>query len=69
MSRRNRVLAVAAATLGPAIGVAALMRGADPPQHDLSDIATGLIQLVVTAVAGALGLVTALAATRRRNRP
>ncbi len=58
---------VAAATVLPAVAVWLLVGWANPPQHDLSDVATGLMQLFFAGLAAVTGLTVALVVTRRRG--
>ena len=65
--RDRRRASVAAGVLGfvvPAIGVYVVLRHAWPQQHDLSDIGTGLLRLMLSLVAGLIGAVVAVVLTR-----
>ena len=65
----TRVLIVVAATVLPAVVVWNGIGWANPLHHDLSDIATGLMQLFFSAFAALAGLVITLVAPRRREGP
>jgi hypothetical protein len=55
------------ATIVPAIAVWEAIGWASPPHHDLSDAATGLMRLFFAVLAAVVGMVTSVAATRRRG--
>jgi hypothetical protein len=42
-----------------------LLRSAWPPQHDLSDIATGVLQILLAFAAGVIGALVVGVLTRR----
>jgi len=52
----------------PLIAVYQLYVSTQPVHHDLSDIGTGLLGVVLGIIAGTLGALVALVATRRRPR-
>lgn len=59
---------VAVSCLAPAVVVYELLGWVWPQQHDLSDIATGLLRLLATFGAGLLGLTIGLVMTRKNRR-
>jgi hypothetical protein len=65
--RGTRAVIVTVATLAPAIAVWLAIGWANPPHHDLSDAATGLMQLLFAGLAALAGLAISAAATRRRG--
>lgn len=65
----KRVIIVVAATVLPAVVVWNWIGWANPLHHDLSDIATGLMQLFFSVFAALAGLVIALVVTRLRGGP
>lgn len=62
-----RVAIVALATFAPAVAIWTAIGWANPPHHDLSDAATGLMQLFFAAIAGLMGLAASVLATRGRG--
>jgi len=63
----TRAVVVVAATVVPAVVVWMWVGSANPPQHDLSDAGTGLMQLLFSALAAGAGLTVAMVTTRRRG--
>lgn len=63
----TRAVVVTVWTIVPALGVWMWFGTAHPPRHDLSDISTGLLQLILSAVVALAGFGTALLVTRRRD--
>jgi hypothetical protein len=55
---------VVAATVVPAVVVWLVVGTLNPPHRDLSDIATGLMQLGLSVLAAAAGFVVSLVVTR-----
>lgn len=68
MGRASRILVAVLAFVAPALAVYELLGVAWPPQHDLSDIGTGLIRLMAALGAGVAGLVVRLLFTRASRR-
>ena len=67
MRRAARAAVVALATIAPAVAVWEAIGWSNPPHHDLSDAATGLMQVLFAGLAALIGLATSVALTRRRG--
>jgi hypothetical protein len=65
MSGPLRAAAIAVGFLIPSVIVYVLLRSAWPPQHDLSDIATGVLQILLAFAAGVIGALVVGVLTRR----
>lgn len=68
MARVPRGGLVAVSFLAPAFVVHELLGWVWPQQHDLSDIATGLLRLLATIGAGLVGLTLCLVMTHKSRR-